>query len=147
MLSIQKDDFFMKLALTEANRAFEKNEVPVGAVVVWDGRVISRAHNQTEQLKDCTAHAEMLAITAAANHIGSKFLTECHVFVTLEPCPMCAGALYWARPARVCYAASDDKRGFMRYGKDMLHPKTSLEFGLMSDDAASLMKSFFHEKR
>ena len=120
MLTVYSDTYYMQQALAEAKKAFEIGEVPVGAVVVCDNRIIARAHNQTEQLTDVTAHAEMLALTAAANHLGSKYLMECALFVTLEPCVMCAGALSWAQFGRVVYGATDDKRGFMLHGgKDL----------------------------
>ena len=147
MLSVQTDVFFMKEAIKEAKKARAAGEVPVGAVIVSQGRIIARAHNQTELLSDVTAHAEMLAITSAANALGSKYLEDCTVYVTLEPCPMCAGALAWARPARVVYGASDDSRGFMRYGKDFLHGKTTLEYGVMHDACKELLQEFFKEKR
>lgn len=147
MLSIHSDEHFMKLALKEAQKAYEEDEIPVGAVVVWNNQVIAKAHNTSERLNDATAHAEMIALTAASNHIGSKFLDECTLFVTLEPCPMCAGAIFWTRIKRLCYAASDDKSGFMRFGKEMLHNKTKIQFGLMADEAAVLLKDFFRKKR
>lgn len=138
----------MQQALAEAKKAFEIGEVPVGAVVVCENRIIARAHNQTEQLTDVTAHAEMLALTAAANHLGSKYLMECALFVTLEPCVMCAGALSWAQFGRVVYGATDDKRGFMLHGgKDLLHPKTRLEMGILEEECAALLKEFFKSKR
>jgi tRNA(adenine34) deaminase len=138
----------MQQALAEAKKAFEIGEVPVGAAVVCDNRIIARAHNQTEQLTDVTAHAEMLALTAAANHLGSKYLMECALFVTLEPCVMCAGALSWAQFGRVVYGATDDKRGFMLHGgKDLLHPKTRLEMGILGEECAALLKEFFKSKR
>lgn len=138
----------MKQALLEAEKAFEEDEVPVGAVIVCDGRVIARAHNQTEMLTDVTAHAEILALTAASSYLGSKYLPECTLYVTLEPCVMCAGALAWSQIGRVVYAATDEKRGFMLYGgKDLLHPKTKLEMGIMEEECGSLVKSFFQTKR
>ncbi len=147
MIEVYTDDYFMKEALKEAAKAAEEGEVPVGAVVVSNKRVIARAYNQVERLEDVTAHAEMLAITAAANHLGSKYLEECTVYVTLEPCIMCAGALSWARPKRVVYGASDDKGGFMRQGKSLLHPKTQLEFGVMHDACVRLLQDFFQARR
>lgn len=137
----------MKQALLEAEKAFEGDEIPVGAVVVCRDRIIARAHNQTELLNDVTAHAEMLALTAAANALGSKYLNECTLYVTLEPCPMCAGGLAWAQLGRLVYGASDDKRGFMRYGKTMLHPKTKVEFGIRMEECSELMQRFFQAKR
>ena len=148
MLTVYSDTYYMQQALAEAKKAFEIGEVPVGAVVVCDNRTIARAHNQTEQLTDVTAHAEMLALTAAANHLGSKYLMECALFVTLEPCVMCAGALSWAQFGRVVYGATDDKRGFMLHGgKDLLHPKTRLEMGILETECAALLKEFFKSKR
>ena len=116
----------MRQALNEAKKAYDAGEVPVGAVIVCDGRIIARGFNQTERLSDVTAHAEIIALTAATEYLGSKYLDECDLYVTLEPCPMCAGALAWAQLKRLVFAASDDKRGFMRFGKEMLHPKTKL---------------------
>lgn len=147
MLTVHGDDYFMKQALLEAQKAAEIGEVPVGAVIVCNKQIIARAHNQTQMLQDVTAHAEMLAITAAADYLGSKYLLDCTLYVTLEPCPMCAGALQWAQLSKVVYGASDDSRGFMRYGKEMLHPKTKLEFGIMHEECSVLMKEFFKEKR
>lgn len=148
MLTVHSDPYFMQQALAEAQKAFELGEVPVGAVVVCDNRIIARGHNQTEQLTDVTAHAEMLALTSASNFLGSKYLNECTLFVTLEPCVMCAGALSWAQFGRIVYGASDEKRGFMLHGgKDLLHPKTRLEMGIMEDECAALLKVFFKSKR
>jgi len=137
----------MKKAIQEAEMAAAEGEVPVGAVIVCNNAVIAKAHNQVEKLSDITAHAEILAITAASNYLGSKFLEDCTLYVTLEPCVMCAGALKWARLGRVVYGASDDKRGFMRYGKELLHNKTRLEFGICHDVCSELLVSFFKTKR
>lgn len=147
MLTIYSDEHFMKMAYKEAEMAFEANEVPVGAIVVCKGQIIARAHNQTQLLQDVTAHAEIIAITSAAAFLNSKYLHDCTLYVTLEPCIMCAGALYWAQLSRVVFAAPDDKRGFMRYGKELLHPSTKLEYGIMMDDCTNLMKRFFATKR
>lgn len=147
MLTVFSDEHFMKQAFLEAQQAYEQGEIPVGAVVVCRNRIIARAHNQTELLNDVTAHAEMLALTAAANALGSKYLDECTMFVTLEPCVMCAGALAWAQLDRLVYGASDDKRGFMRFGQTLLHPKTKVEFGVMQAECANLLKQFFQDKR
>lgn len=148
MLSVFTDEYFMKQALTEAQKAFEAGEVPVGAVIVCDNRIIARAHNQTERLTDVTAHAEVLALTAASGHLGSKYLPDCAIFVTLEPCVMCAGALAWAQMGRIVYGATDEKRGFMRFGgKDLLHPKTRLEMGIAEKECAALLSDFFRQKR
>ena len=137
----------MREALKEAKKAFKMGEVPVGAVVVYENNIIGKGHNLTEQLHDVTAHAEMQAITAAANHIGAKYLNECTLYVTLEPCIMCAGAIYWSQLGKLVYGASDQKRGFMKEGKHLLHPKTELENGFMAEDCSSLMKSFFLKLR
>ncbi len=147
MLTVHSDTHFMKQALLEAQKAYEADEVPVGAVVVCRNRIIARAHNQTELLNDVTAHAEMLALTAAANALGSKYLDECTLFVTLEPCVMCAGALAWSQLGRLVYGADDDKRGFMRHGKMLLHPKTKVEFGIMMEECSQLLTTFFKNKR
>jgi tRNA(adenine34) deaminase len=147
MFSVFSDEFFMKQALSEAQSAFEKDEVPVGAVVVCEQQIVARAHNQTEQLQDVTAHAEVLAITAASDFLGSKYLKDCTLFVTLEPCVMCAGALAWAQLDRLVFAASDEKRGFMRYGKQLLHPKTKVEMGILSEESEALLREFFQRKR
>lgn len=137
----------MKQALQEAQAAFEKDEIPVGAVVVCRNRIIARAHNQTELLNDVTAHAEILALTAATNALGSKYLDECTMYITLEPCVMCAGALAWAQLGRLVYGASDDKRGFMRHGKSLLHPKTKVEYGILHEACGELLTQFFQRKR
>jgi tRNA(adenine34) deaminase len=148
MISAHSDTHFMRQALAQAGMAFDAEEVPVGAVIVCDNRIIARAHNQTEQLTDVTAHAEILAVTAASNYLGSKYLPDCTLFVTLEPCVMCAGALAWAQIGRVVFGASDEKRGFMRYGgKTLLHPKTKLEMGILEEECAEWMTRFFKEKR
>ncbi len=147
MLTVHTDAHYMKQALLEAQKAFDADEVPVGAVVVCRNRIIARAHNQTELLNDVTAHAEMLAMTAAANALGGKYLKECTLYVTLEPCVMCAGGLAWAQLDRLVYGAGDDKRGFMRHGKTLLHPKTKVEFGIMMEECSELLKLFFQNKR
>ncbi len=136
----------MKEALKEANRAFDKDEIPVGVVIVSKQRIIARAHNMTETLNDVTAHAEMQAITSAADFIGGKYLKNCTVYVTLEPCAMCAGALFWSQCDRVVFGAADDKRGFSTIG-NLLHPKTKLKGGVMEGDCADLLKLFFQKKR
>ncbi|MCT4630303.1 nucleoside deaminase [Winogradskyella sp.] len=140
------DTYFMRKALDEAQVAFEKGEIPVGAVIVVEDRIIARTHNLTELLNDVTAHAEMQAITSAANFLGGKYLTKCTLYVTLEPCQMCAGALYWSQIAKIVYAASDDQRGFKTLGTK-LHPKTKVVSGILADEASELMKRFFIEKR
>lgn len=138
---------FMKMALDEAQRAFVKGEIPVGAVVVCKGLVIARCYNLTETLTDVTAHAEMQAITAAANTLGGKYLNECTLYVTVEPCVMCAGAIGWSQMGRLVYGASDEKRGFQRFAPQALHPKTQVLSGVLADEAADLMKRFFQLKR
>jgi len=144
---ILNDDYFMKQALSEAEIAFNKGEIPIGAVVVCEGRIIARAHNLTETLNDVTAHAEMQAITAAASILGGKYLIDCTLYVTIEPCPMCAGALAWAQISRIVYGADDDKRGFTKKTPDILHPKTKVHAGIGTEDAAYWMKRFFRELR
>jgi tRNA(adenine34) deaminase len=140
------DNYFMKRALEEAHSAFDKGEVPVGAVIVVDDRIIARAHNLTEQLTDVTAHAEMQAITAASNFLGGKYLHQCTLYVTLEPCVMCSGALYWSQLKKIVYGASDPKRGGLASGVQ-LHPKTEIVSGVMKDEASDLLQSFFKQKR
>ena len=141
------DSFYMRQAFNEAVKAFEKGEIPIGAVVVCQNRIIARAHNLTETLNDVTAHAEMQAITAAANTLGGKYLNECTLYVTVEPCPMCAGALGWAQLKRLVYGADDEKRGYHVYAPNVLHPKTEVVKGVLADEAAELMRSFFKSKR
>ncbi len=138
---------YMKMALVEAQKAFDKDEVPIGAIVVCKGRIIARAHNLTEMLNDVTAHAEMQAITAAATNIGGKYLNDCTLYVTVEPCPMCAGAIAWSQLGKLVYGAEDEKRGYHRYAPDVLHPKTEVVRGVCADEAAALMKRFFASKR
>ena len=140
------DEYFMKKALYEAEQAFEKGEVPVGAVVVIDNKIIARAHNLTELLNDVTAHAEMQAITAASNFLGGKYLHNCTIYVTLEPCQMCGGALFWSQISNVVYGASDPDRGCISLN-NKLHPKTKIKGGVLADQASSLLKRFFIEKR
>lgn len=141
------DAFYMQQALVEAQKAYDRGEVPVGAVVVCRDRIIARSHNLTETLNDVTAHAEMQAITAAANYLGSKYLTDCILYVTVEPCVMCAGAIAWAQMGRLVFGAADEKRGYQRYAPCALHPKTIVLQGIMADDCASLMKDFFKKRR
>ena len=140
------DAYFMKKALAEAELAFDRGEVPVGAIVVVDNQIIARAHNLTELLHDVTAHAEMQAITAASNFLGGKFLHNCTLYVTLEPCPMCAGALYWSQISSIVYGAKDAERG-CEMMKTKLHPKTQVKGGVLAEDASALLKRFFIEKR
>ena len=141
------DNYYMKLALAEAQKAFDKDEVPIGAVIVCKGRIIARAHNLTETLNDVTAHAEMQAITAAANNIGGKYLNDCTLYVTVEPCPMCAGAIAWAQMGRVVFGAADEKRGYKRLAPNVMHPKTEVTEGICAEECAALMKRFFSGKR
>ena len=136
----------MKKALQEAERAFEKGEIPVGALIVIDNKVIARSHNLTELLHDVTAHAEMQSITAAANYLGGKYLIGCTLYVTLEPCQMCAGALYWSQISKIVYGATDENRGFVKMGTQ-LHPKTTVVSGILANEASVLMKRFFVERR
>ena len=140
------DEYFMKKALQEAEMAFEKGEIPVGAVIVVADKVIARTHNLTELLNDVTAHAEMQAITAAANFLGGKYLKDCTLYVTLEPCQMCAGALYWSQITKIVFGTSDTHRGYEKMGTQ-LHPKTTVVRGVLAEEAADLMKRFFAEKR
>jgi tRNA(adenine34) deaminase len=141
------DNYFMRQALQEAQKAFEKDEVPIGAVIVCQQRIIARSHNLTEMLNDVTAHAEIQAITAAADVLGGKYLTECTLYVTVEPCPMCAGALGWAQISRVVYGASDEKRGYSLFSPNLLHSKTLVSAGVMNDECVGLMRNFFERKR
>lgn len=143
MLTPFSDEHFMKEAYKEAMYAFEEGEVPVGAVVVCNNRIIARAHNQTERLTDVTAHAEMVALTSAANFLGSKYLNECTLYVTLEPCVMCAGALQWAQLERLVFGASDEKHGFAKLNQLVLHPKTLVVSGIMAKECGQLVKDFF----
>jgi tRNA(adenine34) deaminase len=145
--SATDDVRYMKMALEEASRAYDEGEVPVGAVVVCKGRVIARAHNLTEMLTDVTAHAEMQAITAAANALGGKYLSDCTLYVTVEPCIMCAGALGWAQLSRLVYGAPDDKRGYRRFAPQALHPKTEVVRGVLRQECEELMSGFFLKLR
>ena len=138
---------FMKKALNEASIAYNEDEIPVGAIIVCQGKIIARAHNQTERLNDVTAHAEILAITAACNRLGGKYLTDCTLYVTMEPCVMCAGALAWAQIGAIVYGASDPKRGYARVTTSILHPKTQVISGVMADECSLIVKNFFTKKR
>lgn len=138
---------YMKLALTEAQKAYDKGEIPIGAVIVCNGMTVARTHNLTETLNDVTAHAEMQAITAAAEHIGGKYLDDCTLYVTVEPCPMCAGALGWSHIGRIVYGADDEKKGYRKFAPDVLHPKTKVTSGVCAEEAGELMKRFFKERR
>ena len=141
------DQRYMKMALDEAAHAYDNEEVPVGAIVVCKGRVIARAHNLTETLTDVTAHAEMQAVTAAANYLGGKYLNDCTLYVTVEPCPMCAGALAWSQIGRVVYGASDPKRGFSMFSPSLMHPKTEVVSGVLAEECGSKVTEFFRKKR
>lgn len=141
------DEYYMKQALMEAQKAFERDEVPVGTVIVCNDRIIARGHNLTETLNDVTAHAEMQAITAASGFLGGKYLTDCTIYVTVEPCVMCAGALGWSQVSRIVFGTGDEKRGFLRFAPHAIHPKTVVTEGVMADECSSLMKSFFLRKR
>ena len=140
------DNYFMSKAIDEAKIALSKGEVPIGAVIVADNKIIARAHNMVEALNDVTAHAEILAITSASNYIGGKYLENCSIYVTLEPCQMCAGALYWSQISRVVFGAKDQERGFLTMGST-LHPKTKIQGGVLADESSALLKRFFIEKR
>ena len=137
----------MQAALREAKEAYAEEEIPIGAVIVCNDTIIARGHNQTERLNDVTAHAEMIAFTAAANYLGSKYLTDCTLYVTVEPCPMCAGASYWSQVSRIVFGAYDEKRGYTKLKGKMLHPKTIVTGGIMEAECGSLVKQFFEEKR
>lgn len=141
------DEYYMRKALDEAKHAYEKGEIPIGAVVVCHDRIIARCFNLTETLTDVTAHAEMQAITAAANTLGGKYLNECTLYVTVEPCVMCAGAIAWSQLGKLVYGASDEKRGYQKYAPNALHPKTQVIAGLLAEEAAQLMREFFKDKR
>lgn len=145
--NILNDEYYMRQALNEARQAFDKGEVPIGAIVVCKGRIIARGYNLTETLNDVTAHAEMQAITAAANVLGGKYLTDCILYVTIEPCPMCAGGLLWSQISKIVYGAKDEKKGYSVFSPSILHPKTEVVSGVMEDECASLMKEFFKQKR
>ncbi len=140
-------DFYMQQALKEARKALDEDEIPVGAVIVADGRIIGKGYNQTQRLNDVTAHAEMLAFTAASNALGSKYLKDCTLYVTLEPCPMCAGAAFWTQISTIVYGASDDKRGYQLFKPGIIHPKTEIISGVLAQESETLLKDFFKSKR
>ena len=144
---MKEDEIYMRQALAEARAAESEGEIPIGAVIVCKGRVIARAHNLTERLHDVTAHAEMQAITAASEYLGGKYLTDCTLYVTVEPCPMCAGALGWSQISRVVYGAGDEKRGFLTYAPRTLHPRTMLQGGVLEEECKALMQEFFRSRR
>ena len=143
----KKDEQFMRKAIAEAQQALQEGEIPIGAVIVCNDRIIARAHNLTETLHDVTAHAEMQAITSAANELGGKYLTDCTLYVTIEPCTMCAGALGWSHLSRIVYGAADEKRGYQLYAPRALHPKTTITGGILEEECRQLMKDFFRNKR
>ena len=144
---VSADERYMREALKEAQAAFEEDEVPIGAVVVWNGRVIARGHNMTERLHDPSAHAEMIALTAATEAMGGKYLDECSLYVTVEPCPMCAGAMNWAQVGKVVYGAADPKRGFSKFTPSLLHPKTEVVSGVLVEECGGIVSEFFRNKR
>ena len=146
-MDLFNDEFFMKEALKEAKRALDKDEVPIGAVIVHNNTIIARAHNLTESLNDVTAHAEMQAFTAAENYLGGKYLSDCVLYVTLEPCVMCAGAAYWVQVGKIVYGADDKKRGYNIMDKDIIHPKTVITKGILEYECSNLIKKFFVNKR
>ena len=144
---MKEDEIYMRQALAEARAAAAEGEIPIGAVIVCKGRVIARAHNLTERLHDVTAHAEMQAITSASVYLGGKYLTDCTLYVTVEPCPMCAGALGWSQISRVVYGAGDEKRGFLTYAPRTIHPRTTLQSGVLEEECKALMQEFFRSRR
>ena len=145
--TIQEDEHFMRLALNEAKKAYDAEEIPIGAIVVAQGTIVGRGYNLTEQLNDVTAHAEMQAFTAAAQTLGGKYLKDCTLYVTIEPCVMCAGASFWTQISRIVYGANEDKRGFTRINQNLLHPKTLLKGGVLATECGALMTAFFQSKR
>lgn len=147
LITVYDDNYYMKLAMQEAQIAFDADEVPIGAVFVYKNQIIAKSHNQTELLRDVTAHAEILSITSASSQLDMKYLKKCSLYVSLEPCIMCAGALRWSQLGRLVYAAEDRKQGFMRYGKELLHPKTKIQYGLMKEESEMLLQRFFQNKR
>lgn len=147
LMEVFTDEYWMREAIKEAKKAFLLNEVPVGAVVVSNNRIIGKGHNLTERLHDVTAHAEMQAITAACNHLGAKYLEDCTLYVTLEPCLMCAGAIFWARPSKIVWAADDPKRGFSLFSNKIIHNKTEISKGLLSEESQNILKEFFKKLR
>ncbi|MFI5164451.1 MAG: nucleoside deaminase [Bacteroidia bacterium] len=143
----KEDEHFMREALKEAHRAFDADEVPVGAVIVCEGKIIARAHNLSERLTDATAHAEMQAFTSASSHLGGKYLNECTLYVTVEPCPMCAGASFWTQLGKIVYGAKDEKRGYSIFSDKLIHPKTKIVSGILQEECSELMREFFKRKR
>jgi len=147
VLSVFSDEYFMKEALKEAQKAFEADEIPIGAVVVCNNRIIARAHNLTEKLIDVTAHAEMQAFTSATNFLGGKYLEDCTMYITIEPCVMCAGAAYWTRIGKIIYGARDEKKGYLNIDQNLLHPKTKVRGGLLQKECGELLTNYFKQKR
>jgi tRNA(adenine34) deaminase len=147
MLALTNDEYYMKRALDLAITAFEEDEIPIGAIVVCKEKIIGKGYNQTEKLNDPTAHAEMIALTSAVNTLGTRYLNECTLYVTVEPCPMCAGATYWANLGRIVYGTPDPKRGYSSISHLILHPRTNITKGILEDDCRALMVEFFKEKR
>lgn len=147
MESIFTDEYFMRLALKEAQLAYEEDEIPIGALVVCNNTVVAKAHNMSEKLNDATAHAEMLAITAATEYLGSKYLKECVLYVTLEPCAMCSGAASWSQIGKIVYGASDPKGGFSKFSPSILHPKTIVIHGILAEESGTLIQDYFKSKR
>jgi tRNA(adenine34) deaminase len=146
-MELYSDGYFMNEALKEAKKAFEADEVPVGAVIVAENKIIARGHNLTQQLNDVTAHAEMQTITSATNYIGGKYLNDCTLYVTLEPCLMCAGAMYWSHVSKIVYGANDEKKGYTKINQPVLHPKTVVVKGILENECSQLLKDFFQKKR
>ncbi len=146
-IEVFSDDHFMKLALLEAQKAEDSGEVPIGAIIVSNNTVIAKGYNQVEMLRDVSAHAEIIALTSASSYLGNKYLNKCTLYVTMEPCIMCAGALKWSQIGRIVYGTGDEKNGFMRYGKELLHPKTRLEYGVLHETCSQIVSQFFAKKR
>ena len=147
MKEVFSNEYFMKIALQEAEKGLRKDEVPIGAIITIEKNVIAKAHNSVENLNDVTAHAEMLAITAASNYLGSKYLNECTLYVTLEPCIMCAGAIAWSQIGRLVFGASDENKGFLKYDHNLIHPKTIVNYGICEKECSTILKDFFKQKR
>lgn len=146
-MDIYTDEYFMKEALKEASKAYDKDEVPIGAIIVHNNKIIARAHNLTESLNDVTAHAEMQAFTAAENYLGGKYLNDCTIYITVEPCVMCAGASYWTQISKIVYGASDQKKGYKTISNRIIHPKTEVKSGVLEDECSNLLIDFFKKKR
>ena len=147
MAAFNKDEFFMREALKEAKKALQDDEVPIGAVIVCNNKIVARGYNQVERLRDATAHAEIIAITSASNNLGSKYLTDCTLYVTLEPCVMCAGAIFWSQLGKMIFGAYDEKRGYSLFNEHILHKQTAVQHGLLADESAEMLQGFFRSKR